>query len=170
MTKIQYITGDATEPVGDGRKFIIHVCNDVGGWGSGFVVALSKKWKQPEAAYRKWYKEKVYMFQGKPNDFVLGNIQPVKVEDGMVVINMIGQRDIRVNKGVPPIRYDAIKQCLEKVVLLAKQYGVSVHAPRFGAGLAGGDWDQIEKLIQETLCQSDIPVTIYDLPETSLVI
>ena len=36
---------------------IAHVCNDVGGWGSGFVVARSAKWSKPEAAYRRWLGE-----------------------------------------------------------------------------------------------------------------
>ncbi len=55
MTAIEYVSGDATRPVGDGCKVIVHICNDRGGWGKGFVLALSKRWKQPEAAYRNWY-------------------------------------------------------------------------------------------------------------------
>jgi hypothetical protein len=27
---IRYVEGDATAPEGDGRKIIVHVCNDVG--------------------------------------------------------------------------------------------------------------------------------------------
>jgi len=34
--------------------------------------------------------------------------------------------------------------------------------PRIGCGLAGGDWSRIEPLIAETLCASDIDVTVYD--------
>ena len=52
--EIKYITGDATQPVGEGNKIIVHVCNDVGGWGRGFVMALSKRWKEPEMKYREW--------------------------------------------------------------------------------------------------------------------
>ncbi len=51
-TEIVYTTGDATAPKGDGPKIIPHVCNDIGGWGSGFVLALSARWAAPEAAYR----------------------------------------------------------------------------------------------------------------------
>ncbi len=43
MTEIRYVTGDATRPVGDGDKIIVHVCNDIGGLGRGFVAALSKR-------------------------------------------------------------------------------------------------------------------------------
>ncbi|XXU05921.1 hypothetical protein WMF40_38440 [Sorangium sp. So ce854] len=52
MNVIDYRTGDATEPAGAGPRIICHVCNDIGGWGRGFVVALSKKWPEPEARYR----------------------------------------------------------------------------------------------------------------------
>ena len=53
--EIKYIKGDATRPIGDGSKLILHICNDVGAWGSGFVVALSKRWKEPEQKYRELY-------------------------------------------------------------------------------------------------------------------
>lgn len=48
--EILYIKGDATAPIGSGVKVITHICNDIGGWGKGFVLALSKKWKMPEEA------------------------------------------------------------------------------------------------------------------------
>jgi hypothetical protein len=31
---------------------IAHVCNDRGGWGKGFVMAISQRWPQPEMEYR----------------------------------------------------------------------------------------------------------------------
>ena len=46
---IQYRTGDATRPEGDGPKIIAHICNDVGAWGKGFVLALSKRWNTPRS-------------------------------------------------------------------------------------------------------------------------
>jgi hypothetical protein len=30
LPKIEYLTGDATIPVGPGTKIIVHICNDVG--------------------------------------------------------------------------------------------------------------------------------------------
>ena len=38
--KTNHVIGDATQPLGDGPEIIVHVCNDIGGWGRGFVVAL----------------------------------------------------------------------------------------------------------------------------------
>ena len=54
MLDLQIVQGDATSPPGEGVKIIAHVCNDVGGWGKGFVVAVSKRWPDPEREYRSW--------------------------------------------------------------------------------------------------------------------
>jgi len=159
-TKIKYLVGDATEPIGSGNKLICHCCNDINGWGTGFVLALNRKWKEPEKRYHDWYKK-------NGNKLHLGTIQAVQVEKDIAVINMIGQKGImkymNVN-GAPPIRYDAIQLCLEKISKLAKKYNATIHAPRFGAGLAGGDWNKIEKAIIDTLSNNNIEVFIYDLP------
>jgi O-acetyl-ADP-ribose deacetylase (regulator of RNase III) len=48
MGEIKYIRGDATAPSAKGVKLIAHVCNDIGGWGKGFVVAVSRRWPEPE--------------------------------------------------------------------------------------------------------------------------
>jgi hypothetical protein len=54
MTGIQYRIGDATALTTDGNKLIAHICNDIGGWGKGFVLAISIRWPQPDAAYLEW--------------------------------------------------------------------------------------------------------------------
>lgn len=43
MTQIIYLKGDATNPIAKGNKIIAHICNDAGGWGKGFVLAISRK-------------------------------------------------------------------------------------------------------------------------------
>jgi O-acetyl-ADP-ribose deacetylase (regulator of RNase III) len=152
---IKYIKGDATQPQGEGLKIIAHVCNDIGAWGAGFVVALSKRWKQPEAAFRQWYKP--------DSKLPLGEVQFVKVEPDIIIANMIGQSGIYKDKnGLPPVRYEAIRAALQKVATYALANKASFHAPRFGAGLAGGKWEIIEKLIEEEVINKGIEVTIYD--------
>ena len=162
MTKeIKYIKGDATAPQGEGRKFIIHCCNDIGAWGAGFVLAISRRWMKPENAY--------YSMGERCNGYALGNIDLVKVEDDLWVINMIGQSGVGQGGGGPPIRYKAIRNALEQVADIAQDpayrgpfKAVSIHAPRFGAGLAGGDWNTIEEIINETLVAAGLEVTVYD--------
>lgn len=153
--EINYIKGDATQPIGEGNKIIIHVCNDIGGWGRGFVLALSSKWKQPEESYRLWAKSK--------DNFKLGEIQTVQVESDTWVGNMIGQRDTKfAENGTPPVRYDAINKCLQKIGEFALENNSSVHLPRIGCGLAGGQWTEVEPLLIKNLIDRNISVTVYD--------
>ena len=35
--QIKYIKGDATNPKGSRTKVIVHICNDVGGWGNADI-------------------------------------------------------------------------------------------------------------------------------------
>lgn len=157
MDLITYVKGDATAPVGGGNRIICHVCNDIGGWGKGFVLAISKRWKEPEAQYRTWHT------QGESNNFRLGAIQLVRVTPDIEVANMIAQRDVRLVAGVPPIRYDALRECLATLASHAGNQQASVHMPRIACGLAGGTWNEVEAIIHATLVASGIPVCVYDL-------
>ncbi|MBK1881948.1 macro domain-containing protein [Luteolibacter pohnpeiensis] len=158
MRDITYTTGDATAPVRDGHKIIAHICNDIGGWGKGFVVAISRRWPEPESDYRQWYAER------DQNDFGLGAVRVVAVAGDLAVANMIGQRDIRRRSGTPPIRYDAVRSCMGALRESALSLAATIHMPRIGCGLAGGDWSEIEPIIHDELSMHDIPVTVYDFP------
>jgi len=155
MKNITYLQGDATQPQGSGNKIIVHVCNDIGGWGKGFVLALSKRWKKPEKQFRAWYKSQ--------ENFALGEVQFVQVEPDLWVANLIGQHKIiKDEKGNPPIRYEAIEQGLIQVVAKAIELDASVHMPRIGCGLAGGKWERIEPIIEKSLLSADVKTVVYD--------
>ncbi|MGV9886566.1 macro domain-containing protein [Streptomyces sp. NPDC003395] len=156
MSEITYVRGDATVPFGKGVKLIAHVCNDLGGWGKGFVLALSRRWPEPEKAYRAWHRDRA------ANDFALGAAQFVQVEPYVWVANMIGQRGIRTGSNGVPVRYKAIDAALARLADKALELGASVHMPRIGCGLAGGRWSRIEPLITERLVRRGVPVTVYD--------
>lgn len=153
--KINYKTGDATEPEADGMKIIVHICNNAGAWGAGFVLALSRKWSEPEDEYRKWYHE--------GEKFELGEVQFVEVESDIMVANMLGQEGLRLTESGPPIRYEAVESGLEKVAEKAVRIKASLHMPRIGSGLAGGKWEEIERIINKTLINKGLSVTVYDL-------
>ena len=156
MTGITYLKGDATQPQAKGNKIIAHICNDLGGWGKGFVLAISNRWPKPETEYRLWHRQRA------KNNFGLGEVQFVNVEQYIWIANMIGQRGMKTGSKGPPVRYPAIEQCLAKVADKAGELSASVHMPRIGCGLASGKWNQVEPLIQQTLCAADIRVFVYD--------
>lgn len=158
MKPIVYLIGDATKPQATGSKIIAHVCNDTGAWGRGFVLAISKLSVAPERAFRKWYAER------DQNNFALGAVQFVSVSPEITVANMIGQHSIRKQKNEPPIRYTAVETALRAVGNKAGNENASVHLPRIGCGLAGGEWNKIEPIIKRQICALDVPVFVYDLP------
>ena len=137
------------------------------------MVALSKRWSEPEGQYRKWYKDGSNQRFG---EFELGNVGWSLVEPGLWVANMIAQTGYgkagrrphaseEEDPGPSPIRYNALRTCLGKVAESARSKGSTIHAPRIGCKLSGGSWSQVEPLIQETM--GDLPVFIYDLPGSS---
>jgi O-acetyl-ADP-ribose deacetylase (regulator of RNase III) len=156
------VTGDATAPEGSGPRIIAHVCNDTGGWGSGFVLALSSRWPEPERACRRWARS-------GDGTFMLGGCQLVRVAPDLWVANLIGRHGIRRpgSKAPAPVRYEAIAQALPTLGEQATELGASVHMPRIGCGLAGGEWPRIEPLIAAGLCERGVDVTVYDPPESA---
>lgn len=154
---IRYVDGDATAPQGDGPAIIAHVCNDIGGWGRGFVVALSQRWREPERSYRAWHAD------GASTGFELGALQLVQVEPELWVANIIGQHGIHASDDDgPPIRYWAIEAGLHTLAEQADLMDATVHMPRIGCGLAGGEWLAVEAIIKRTLVARRISVTVYD--------
>lgn len=164
--RIEYRTGDATEASRDGAGIITHICNDIGRWGRGFVVAVSRRWPQPEARYRAWHRgEPPAEDEERSGTFQLGEVQYVTVEDGLIIANLIGQHDIRRIGGHPPVRYQAIRAGLEKIAEKARQLDTAVAMPRIGAGLAGGDWKTIETIVENTLAAAGVRTLVYTLKD-----
>lgn len=159
---IQYLVGDATDPKVEGNKIIAHVCNDIGGWGRGFVLSLSRKFPEVERSYRRWYQEQDNHEEWPP--FRLGEIVFVKVTPDITIANMIAQHGIMPkDDGTPPIRYGALEGCLIDVAQWARDWDhASVHMPRIGCGLAGGKWSEIEPIIQRRLIDQGIETYVYD--------
>lgn len=155
---VHYVAGDASKAqYGKGDKIIAHVCNDQGRWGKGFVMAITDEWgKGPGKMYRKWHKA------GGKAKFGLGRAQLVKLTDKLSVANIIGQNGIKTGSKGPPVRYDAIEEGFDAVCWHAHAIEASVHMPRFGAGLAGGDWAKIEGIIQRMVNKHGIDVYVYD--------
>jgi len=166
---ITYLKGDATVPQTSGPKLIIHICNDAGKWGAGFVVAVSKRWSRPEEMYRCWYNQREAVLIHEPGKIVmtsgrfqLGETQLVVVQPNLAVVNMIAQAGTRTGSKGPPIRYDALDKTLGLVNGYAGSFKASIHMPRIGTGLAGGRWSEIEPIIMKRLLDTRIYVYDYE--------
>ncbi len=171
MSQITYVVGDATNPQLKRPFVICHCVNDMGGWGSGFVVAISRRWKSPEHYYRAWARQRVSAEKNPLTDrlpeglisFELGSVQFVEVEPAIWVANLVGQhRTIGVGE-VTPIRYNALETGFAKVRDFCEKHQATLCMPKIGAGLARGDWDRIEGLINKTFKDTPVNVRVYTL-------
>ena len=163
---IRIVTGDATKPISNGPVIIAHGCNDIGKWGKGFVVPLAEVYPEAKEQYLRWHKEDSWV----DKTMVPGAVQFVyPTGTDVCIANMITQVGVKSqvldDRLVRPIRYDAVQQCLEKVRVEAKKLKASVHMPKIGAGLAGGEWDVIYRIIEKVLMDVETTIYIYDNKE-----
>ena len=150
---IKYIEGDLFPDLDKVNELVLlpHICNNVGGFGAGFVVPLSKHYPKAKSVYK------------AAETRELGTNQYVEVYN-IIIVNMIAQEGIGFKNGMPPIRYEALKSCMEDVARLVsskENKNISIVAPMFGSSLAGGDWGVIEKMINEIWISKGFDVRIH---------
>lgn len=58
-----------------------------------------------------------------------------------------------------PVDYEAIALCMRKINHIFK--GKTIGVPKIGAGLAGGDWSRIRKILETELKDMDVWVVNY---------
>lgn len=146
-----------------GTHIIIpHVCNNINAFGAGFANALTQ--------YDPSIKANFHMLGNKAK---LGYTQFITTKTNnqnqgkMIIANMIAQnRLIDKNKNPRPLNYLSLVSCMVKVREFIKNLDLEsdvksqIFAPKFGSGLAGGNWNFIECLIEDIW--ADIPVFIYE--------
>lgn len=135
-----------------------HVCNNINLFGAGFAGAVSKHFPIVKENYH---------LMGK---FVLGQTQYVKVfhdkqyDHSLTFANMIAQNNVISTSNPRPLNYGALTESMisiKKFIVnnFDKDQRVQIHCPKFGCGLAGGNWIFIQELIKDIW--SNIPVLIY---------
>jgi O-acetyl-ADP-ribose deacetylase (regulator of RNase III) len=165
---VTIVKGDVTNPIGDGKKIIVHCCNDINSFGSGVAGCIARKWPTAKEHYHNWADCDLHTI------FALGQVQFVRVEHDISVCNLIGQRGINGEEidGVflPPVRYEALREGFLRVrkAITKVKDPVSLHFPMLGAGLAGGDWVCIYELIREVFEDARLPITIYAFDDVNL--
>lgn len=134
--KINYIKGDLLSVT---EGIIVHGCNAQGVMGSGVALAVRQKYPK---VYEKYKQEIQLGFLG------LGDVQLVKVKQNLFICNAITQEFYgRSNKLY--VSYDAIRNVFLDVFAAAEDGVYDVSTPKIGAGLGGGDWEVILKIIKE---------------------
>lgn len=169
MSLIQYKKGDLFEVIKDdfdGFTYIPHVVNTFGYWASGFVVPMAKFMPEAKSTYEEMYtKNEPELEHGKPNEHLLGYNQYIQ-NDNFIAVNMFAQLFATER----PLNYNALVHCMNDLV---EKIGYKtlcglksrIVAPKFGSLRAGGNWDFIEKLIEDCWTNNGIDVTIVSFEE-----
>lgn len=149
MRKIIYRVGDVFEadvPV------VAHGVNTKYKFGSGVAAVISKRF--PEV--RKRYLE-------KPT-WTLGDIQPVKINSAYWIVNCATQENYGYD-GKLYVKYDSFYKVFVELVEFLVDHGYkSCAIPRMGSGLAGGDWNIIESIINKVIKYTPVDIIVYTLP------
>ena len=148
-TMIKYIDGDI---VRDSDQFdvIAHGCNCFCTMGAGLAPQIKHKF--PEA-----YDVDCATISGDRNK--LGTISHT-LHTTPIVVNIYSQYDYKGRRiGKMDLDYSALRSGLK--AMREKFTGKKFGLPRIGSDLAGGDWNIIERIIQEELNGEDVTIVNY---------
>jgi O-acetyl-ADP-ribose deacetylase (regulator of RNase III) len=143
---MKIIKGDLIKLALEGKfDVIVHGCNCFCTMGAGIAGAIKSEF--PEA-----YDADCKTEKGSKDK--LGTYSQATIEKNgnkITVINAYTQHDYK-GRGIKA-DYDAIRSVFKKIKLNFS--GQRIGYPKIGAGLAGGDWEQISKIIDEALINED---------------
>ena len=133
-------------------SIIVHGCNCKGVMGGGVALAVRSKYP---AAYQAYMRTHCTPIDDSRSGLRLGSIIPVEVEPNKWIVNAMTQDDFGTNKR--QVNYEAMYSCFEGVnkfareILAERSIIPEIAFPMIGAGLAGGNWEIIKTIIDQTL-------------------
>ncbi|GAG05126.1 unnamed protein product, partial [marine sediment metagenome] len=119
-----------------------HGVNCMDGFGSGIARQIAKEYPNSKEVYH------------ENSPFSLGKV--IGTPDGII---HCATQQFYGKSGKKYCSYDAIEDCMKYVNKIYK--GKKIGLPKIGAGLGGGNWNIIAKIIEETL--TDVEYTVYVL-------
>jgi len=146
--KIEYREGNLFET---DIEHIVHGCNAQGVMGSGVAKIVRDQYFD---AY------KFYVDQYDKHGLKLGDVQFVE-SNGKTIVNAITQ-DNYGRTGARFVGYDAVADCMRTINNMLKLSGhTQVAMPQIGAGLGGGNWKIISRIIEDEM--TDVAPVVYIL-------
>jgi hypothetical protein len=149
---------DLVNSKNNGSTVIIpHVCNNIGVFGAGFSGEINRRY--PEVGIN-------FNLGGK---IKLGNTQFITVAENfttknkLIIANMVAQNSTISPKNRRPLNYLSLMKCMVSVGDLVYSMNrtdkrTRIHAPKFGSGLAGGNWNFIADLINDIWLDHEVMV------------
>lgn len=154
---MKVVTGNLIDMARQGNfSIIVHGCNCFHTMGGGIALQLRQLYPEVAEADRasvRGAREK------------LGTLTSAHTSDRFMVVNAYTQyhygEDPDVVDGVL-VDYDAVRTAFRMVKKIHGGRGVRFGIPKIGAGLARGDWNVLEKIIDEEMAGEDL--TLVTLP------
>jgi hypothetical protein len=149
MAHVKLIAGDLLTTTAD---IIAHGVNCRGVMGAGVARAIATRWPTVKTAYLDKYHR---------DGWSLGETQFLALPGTPSwVVNMATQDGY--GRDGCHLDYAALTQSLETLFRFATEGHYTVALPRIGAGLAGGDWNRIWRIIEQRLqLYPDVLLSIY---------
>ena len=155
MSKIQYKVGNLIEALRDGEvEYLVHQCNCFCAMGAGIALQLAKRWPEVREADNR-------TARGDKNK--MGTFGLVPVGHQKVVVNLYGQYGASASE--IQTDYTSLREGLQRfnnLMWTIHEHRPVVGIPLIGAGLGGGDWGVISKIIEEELIGCDVRCFVLD--------
>ena len=138
---IEYRTGNIANVT---SGVVAHGCNAQGVMRSGVALAVRNRWPRVFDSY------KHFVHYQRP---LLGKVDLVKINDDLLVANCITQVLFGREPGIRYVSYVAVTMCFEELRRQLAELNTDyvINIPRVGAGLGGGKWEIISKLIEAAM-------------------
>jgi O-acetyl-ADP-ribose deacetylase (regulator of RNase III) len=168
---INYIDGDLIKLAKEGNfEVIVHGCNCHSTMGAGVAPQMAKAFGCDKFEMETWGTtiEKLgnidyqTVVLGEHTIWNLLDYKNNRDEPELTVVNaytqyMYGKN--HVDGVLAPFDYEAFTICIRKMNKIFKDKPIGM--PKIGSGLAGGDWNVIEKIIQAELKDCKVTVVNY---------
>jgi hypothetical protein len=138
-----------------------HVCNNIDLFGAGFAQNVADRYPSVKADYHML--GKTFLRNNLGHSQFLKVYEEPKYKHKIYFVNMIAQNGIRSPSNNRPLNYAALVRCMSQLSQFINQNKgetFEIHAPKFGSGLAGGNWNFISDLIEDIWGRQT--VFIYD--------
>lgn len=151
MKKIQ---GDLIQLALDGHfDVIVHGCNCFNTMGAGIAKSIKLAFPAVYAADRRTI---------KADRKKLGNYTKAEIvlPNGMQLEVINAYTQFHYSSSQPNVDYKAIRQVFRRIAM-NYSHDVRIGIPMIGAGLAGGDWNLIERIIDDEMASHNLTLVEY---------
>lgn len=148
-----------------GEDIMAHGCNSRGVMGAGVAKLIRDRYPRVFNEYKRFCGS-IYCRPGRNvythenfSEFPVGHWGRPMRKDGYIISCITQGSYGRSEKQY--VNYDALKECIQGIDEFCIEKDINrVAMPKIGAGLGGGDWNKISKIIEE-YSSSFVPVIYY---------